>query len=101
MITVALFVRLHARKGKESELAALLKGALPLAEAENVTKSWYALQFDHATFGIFDSFENQEGMLEHRKGMIEATIKSKAADLLEQTPIIEEIAVIAAKRPGG
>lgn len=97
MVKIALFVRLHAREGREQELADLLKEVQPFALQETVTKNWYALQFDERTFGIFDSFENEEGMLEHRKGVIEATLKKRAPELLEQPPVVETITVIASK----
>ena len=39
MVRVGLLVRLRARAGKESEVARLLEGALPAAEAEAQTRS--------------------------------------------------------------
>ena len=44
MVKVALLARLIARPGKESEVAALLEGALPLARAESSTTVWFAIK---------------------------------------------------------
>ena len=43
MVNVALLARLEAKPGKEGEVAALLKSALPLANAESATTVWFAL----------------------------------------------------------
>jgi quinol monooxygenase YgiN len=56
MVTVGLLATLHARPGKEDEVADLLKGALSLAQAEDDTIAWFATRTDETTFGIFDVF---------------------------------------------
>ncbi len=43
MVRVALLARLEAKPGKESAVEALLKSALPLANAEAATTVWFAL----------------------------------------------------------
>ncbi len=65
MEKLALLVRLEAKAGKEKEVSDFIKGALPLATAESFTSKWYALQIGPSTFGIFDSFENEEGRKSH------------------------------------
>jgi hypothetical protein len=60
MINVGLLVRLVAKAGKEKEVEDFIKGALPLAEAEPDTITWYAIKIDHSTFGIFDTFPNAD-----------------------------------------
>jgi len=40
----ALLARVETKPGKEEEVLAFLKSALPLAEAEPDTVRWYALQ---------------------------------------------------------
>ena len=42
MERLALLATLHARPGKEQEVEAFLKSALPLAEQEPATRRWYA-----------------------------------------------------------
>lgn len=48
----ALLARLDAKPDKVDEVRAFLESALPLAEAEDFTVSWYALPIDDTTFGI-------------------------------------------------
>jgi hypothetical protein len=61
----ALLVRLEAKAGKEKEVSDFIKSALPLAASEPFTVKLYALQIGPSTFGIFDSFENEEGRNAH------------------------------------
>jgi quinol monooxygenase YgiN len=68
MVKFALLARLEAKPGKEQTVADFLKGALPLAMEEARTISWYALQLGPSTFGIFDTFENEEGRDAHLTG---------------------------------
>jgi hypothetical protein len=46
MVTVGLLVAMHARPGKEHELAGFLAAALPLAQAEPETTAWFAIKID-------------------------------------------------------
>ena len=72
MVKVALLARLEAKPGKEEELAALLKSALPLAENEPATISWFTFRIGSLTFGIFDTFNDEAGRLAHLSGQIAA-----------------------------
>jgi quinol monooxygenase YgiN len=100
MVKVALAVKLEAKKGKEAELAAFLKGGLALANQEPATIVWFALQFGPSTFGIFDAFPDDAGRKAHLNGPIAAALMAKAGDLLASPPSIENVDVIAAKVPG-
>jgi quinol monooxygenase YgiN len=99
-LKLALYARLEAKPGKEAALKSFLKEALPLAEAEERTPVWFALQFGPATFGIFDAFETDEGRGAHLNGKIAAALMAKAEELLATAPIIEHVNVLAAKMPG-
>ena len=44
MTKFALYVPLEAKPGKEKDVAAFLKSALPLVDAEPGTISWFAIQ---------------------------------------------------------
>ena len=94
---VALLVRLEAKAGKEQEVADFIERALPLAQAEEGTISWYALQIGTRTFGIFDTFPHQEARQEHLAGEIARAIMAKADELLSQPPVIEKVKVLACK----
>jgi quinol monooxygenase YgiN len=98
-VKLGLFVRLHARAGKEQELATFLASALPLANEEQGTTAWFAVQFDASTFAIFDVFGDEAGRNAHLSGRIAAALMAKAGELLAEPPKIEKHDVLAAKLP--
>jgi quinol monooxygenase YgiN len=98
MVKLGILARLEAKAGKEQELAEFLKGALPFAIAEKQMISWYALQLGPSTFGIFDTFENEEDREAHLTGSpIAKALMERAPNLLAKDPIIEKIDLIAVK----
>lgn len=97
MEKVALLAWLQAKPGKEQELSDFLKGALALAQAEAGTVSWYAWQIDDTVFGIFDTFEAEEGRQAHLSGPIAAALTANADTLLAKPPVIEKLNILAAK----
>lgn len=97
MEKLALLAWLQAKPGKEDELAELLRSAQPLATAEPDTVRWYSWQIDDSTFGIFDTFEAEDGREAHLKGQIAAALMDNADKLLAKPPIIEKLNILAAK----
>lgn len=95
----ALLARLEARPGKEAEVADFLASALPLAEDEPDTVTWYALRLSDTTFGIFDTFADDAGRQAHLDGEIAAALMGKADELLAKPPQIEQVDLLAAKLP--
>lgn len=97
MVRVGLLVRLHAKPGKEAEVASFLNSGLALANQEAATVVWFALRLGPSTFGIFDAFADESGRQAHLAGQIAAALMAKAADLLVDPPTIEQVDVLAAK----
>ncbi|MBY0479615.1 MAG: antibiotic biosynthesis monooxygenase [Chitinophagaceae bacterium] len=93
----AILARVEAKAGKEKEVLEFLKSALPLAEGEPGTLRWYALQIGPSTFGIFDTFETEEGRKAHLNGPIAAALMANASALLAKDPIIEMVDLLAIK----
>jgi quinol monooxygenase YgiN len=100
MVTVGLLVRVEAKPGKEGAVENFLRGALPLAQGEPATTTWYAIRLGPSTFGVFDTFPNEAGRQAHLSGPIAAALMANAAELLAQPPSIEQIDILAAKIPG-
>jgi quinol monooxygenase YgiN len=96
---VGILATLKAKPGKESEVEAFLKSALPLANQEAATVVWFALRLDLSTFGIFDAFADEAGREAHVSGAIAAALMAKWQDLLAEPPKIEKVDVLAAKLP--
>ena len=92
-----LYVILHAKKGKEAEVAAFLKSGLDIVNKEQGTATWYAFQINESTFGIFDTFKTEEGRNAHLSGKVAEALMAKASDLLSAAPVIEKFNLLAQK----
>ena len=81
MVTVALFVRLEAKPGKESEVERFLRGGLQLVQEEPATTAWFGIG-GPSTFGIFDAFPDEAGRQAHLSGKVAAALMAMAPELL-------------------
>jgi quinol monooxygenase YgiN len=97
MVTVALWVRLEAKPGREADLEAFLHAGAALAEAEPETLVWFALRLAPSTFGIFDAFADEAGRSAHLTGRVAAALGEQASKLLAAPPVLEHLDVLAAK----
>jgi quinol monooxygenase YgiN len=97
MVRVSLLVQLHAKPGKEEEVAAFLAGALPLANREPATIVWFALRTGPSTFAIFDAFPDEAGREAHVTGPIAAALMARANELFAKPPQIDKVDILAAK----
>ena len=99
MEKLAILVQLEAKPGKEREVEEFLKSALPLAQAEAGTQSWYAIKMGPTRFGIFDTVADEAGRGAHLAGNIAKSLFAQAGDLLAQPPTIDQPKILAVKTP--
>jgi quinol monooxygenase YgiN len=99
-VTMALYVQLEAKPGKEDEIEEFLASALPLVDQEPATVAWFALRLGPTTFGIFDAFPDEAGRQAHLAGRVAEALIGKADDLFSEPPAIQKVGVIAAKLQG-
>jgi quinol monooxygenase YgiN len=92
-----LLALLEAKPGKGDELAEFLREGRELAAAEPGTATWYAFRISDTTYGIFDTFEGEDGRQAHLNGEIPAALGQVGADLLAGDPDIRPIDVLAVK----
>ena len=92
----AFVARIEAKPDKAEDVATLLAGALPLAEAETGTVDWYAARTSPTTFWIFDTFGSEDDRTAHAEGEIVAALTANA-ELLAAAPEILPADVLAAK----
>lgn len=95
MVTKGLLVRIEAKAGKEADVEAFLKSALPLVQAEPDTTAWFAVKFSPTEFGIFDVFPDDAGRDAHLGGSIAKALMANAESLLASAPSIQKIDVLA------
>ena len=97
MKKLGFLVLLEARAGKENALAEFLASALPLANAEAGTLTWYAVRSGPRSFAIFDTFADETGRTAHIEGPIAKALMGKADELLASPPDIRKIDILAVK----
>lgn len=83
MVKFGILATLEAKIGKEHEVAAFLKSALPLVESEPGTVSWFA--------------NDEVGRDAHLAGEVAKALIAKAPELFSQPPKIGKVDVLAAK----
>jgi quinol monooxygenase YgiN len=73
-VSYGLLALLEARPGKGDELAAFLEQGRALAAEETGTVTWYAFKLSDTTYGVFDTFDDEEGRQAHLNGQIPAAL---------------------------
>ncbi|MDO6445420.1 antibiotic biosynthesis monooxygenase [Colwellia sp. 1_MG-2023] len=94
---LGFLVTLKAKPGKEADVGQLISNAIILAEKEEQTLTWYAFQIDESTFGIFDTFHDEEGRQVHLNGDIAKLLMANAEELLMEKPTIKPIGILSNK----
>jgi quinol monooxygenase YgiN len=93
----AFVARIEAKPERAEDVAALLAGAVSLAEAEPGTVDWYAARTSPTTFWIFDTFGSEDARQAHINGEIAAALAAEADELLASPPEILPADVLASK----
>jgi quinol monooxygenase YgiN len=94
---LGILATLQARPGKENDVETFLQSAGPLVEAETGTTTWFAFKIGPATFGIFDTFKNEEGRAAHINGEVAKALFARAEELFVTPPEIKTVDILAEK----
>lgn len=97
MPKLALLATLKAKPGQEQAVEDFLQQGGQMVQDEPKTVTWYALKFDQNTYGIFDTFEDEEGRQAHLNGDIAAALMEKAPELFSEDPDIKNVEILANK----
>src|ERR1700758_240719 len=92
-----ILATLQARPGKEAEVETFLRSARPLVEAETGTTAWFAFRISAATFGIFDTFKDEDGRAAHVNGEVAKALFARAEELFVAHPDIKPVDILAEK----
>jgi quinol monooxygenase YgiN len=96
-VQFGLLATLEAKPGRGGDLAAFLEQGRALAVAETGTVTWYAFKISDTTYGIFDTFDDEDGRQAHLTGQIPAALGQVGPDLLATDPDIKLIDIVAVK----
>jgi quinol monooxygenase YgiN len=94
---VGLLVRIEAKPEYADEVAAMLRGAQQLAEQEQGTVTWFAFRENTTTFGVFDTFNDEQGRQAHLAGKIAAALGEAAQTKLSAPPVIVSVDLLGNK----
>ena len=94
---VGLLVRIEAKPEYADEVEAMLRGAQELAEQELGTVTWFSFRENATTFGVFDTFEDEQGRQAHLTGRIAAALGEAAQTKLSVPPVIVPIDLLGTK----
>jgi quinol monooxygenase YgiN len=93
-----ILATLQSRPGKESEVERFLQSARPLVEAETGTTTWFAFKIGPTSFGIFDTFKDEDGRTAHVGGEVAKALFARAEELFVTAPEIKTVDILAEKR---
>jgi quinol monooxygenase YgiN len=94
-----LLAHIEAKPEYADKVEALLRDAVQLAEQEQHTVAWFAFRESATTFGVFDTFNDEQGRQAHLTGQIAAALMGAAETMLASPPEIRPVDVLAVKVP--
>jgi len=94
---VGLLVRIEAKPEYADEVEAMLRGAQELAEQEQGTVTWFSFRENATTFGVFDTFEDEQGRQAHLTGRIAAALGEAAQTKLSAPPVVAPVDLLGTK----
>ena len=96
-VKLGLLALVEAKPGKGNDLADFLRSGRELAAREEGTVTWYAFKVTDTTYGIFDTFDTEEGRQAHLNGEIPKALAQVGSELLASDPDIRPVEILAAK----
>ena len=96
-VTLGVLALLEAKPNKGADLAAFLESGRSIAAGEDGTVTWYAFEVDDTTYGIFDTFESQDGLDAHLGGEIPKALAEVTPELLAKDADIRTVEIVAVK----
>lgn len=97
MAKQAIWVMLKAKTGKEAEVEAFLRQGATMSRNEPLTVTWYGVKIAPGVYGVFDTFNDEQGRDAHMNGDIAKALMAKAPELFSNELQIEKMEILAAK----
>jgi quinol monooxygenase YgiN len=94
---IGLLARIEAKPEYAGQVEKMLTDAAALAEQEQYTVTWYSFRQDATTFGVFDTFNDEEGRNGHLQGQIAAALMGAAETMLSSAPVITPVDLLSVK----
>jgi quinol monooxygenase YgiN len=97
MAKQAIWVMLKAKPGKEEDVEAFLKQGAAMSLEEPRTVTWYGVKMGPGMYGVFDTFNDEEGRDAHLSGEIAKALMANAKELFSNEIKIEKMEILADK----
>lgn len=94
---VGLLAIFRAKPERADEFKQWLVNCYDTAMAEHGTVTWYGFQSGEFEFGIFDTFEHENGRQAHLHGGIVKSLREIAPAMLTSPPDVRLVGILAAK----
>ena len=99
-IRLGVLALLEAKPDKASELGAFLEQGRAIAQEEPATVTWYAFKISETSYGIFDTFETDDGRRAHLDGAIPEPSPKRAQSCWPENPKFESWTSSPSSSPG-
>jgi quinol monooxygenase YgiN len=96
---IGLLARIEVKPEYAEHVEATLAGAQALAEQEPGTVAWFSFRLDATTFGVFDTFDDEQGREAHLHGRIAGALGEMAQTMLSSPPVITPVDLLGVKVP--
>ena len=96
-VRLGVLALLEAKPEQGDALGRFLEQGRAIAVAEERTVTWYAFKISQTAYGIFDTFEDEDGREAHLNGEIPNALAGVAPDLLASDPDIRTVEIVAVK----
>ena len=97
MAKFALYAELKAKPGKEADVEAFLKQGAVMSKDEAQTVNWYGVKMGPGIYGVFDTFNDEDGRDAHLNGEIARALMANASELFSNEIRIEKMEILADK----
>jgi quinol monooxygenase YgiN len=97
MAKLAIWVMLKAKPGKEADVEAFLKQGAVMSKDEAQTVNWYGVKMGPGIYGVFDTFNDEDGRDAHLNGEIARALMANASELFSNEIRVEKMEILADK----
>jgi quinol monooxygenase YgiN len=96
-LKIGVLARIEAKPEYADKVAAMLRDAAELAANERYAVNWYSFRQDDTTFGVFDTFDDEQSRQGHLNGQIAAALASAAETMLVSAPVFTMVDLLGVK----
>ena len=94
---IGVLARIEAKPEYADKVATMLRDAAELAAKEQYAVNWYSFRQDATTFGVFDTFDDEQSRQGHLSGQIAAALADATETMLVSAPVFTMVDLLGVK----